>query len=1279
MRRNILVTSLVAVLAVGASGIYASAQDTTSAVLTGTVTGPDGKPLPNVRVYLTSGALLTPRDGRTDANGRFNFRLLPPGRYTITYSMDGFISRKAEMSLIAGVMANGDIRLRAMDVQGAAVEIVAEVSNVITPDKTDTAVQTAVTSDRIEEIGGRRGVGALQDLTPGLYGAIIGNTTNQQTTFSIRGGMGRGNKVLQDGQMVNDALAGIYFNSGDTIEDLVESVAVIQSPLNAKLGNTDGGIISITTKRGGNMFSGSLRYGGQRGNGLDNQENAWRTTTVYYPDSRGYARNPASPGGDLFNKNWQWSLTGPIIPNYLTFAVGGNLTPSVNTQQYWRDIAASWAQGQWPASLWGPNAGMNVLNRYVYLGTFYYDNDPTSSGYGDIVRKSYWGEANGPDSYTYYRSSSNTNTFNLYLQATPNHQFTYYYNQSNLFQGVLANRGVSSANQLLENPTDNGLDMISIAWNVSYKAVLGASGVFDARFGKSSSFYDYRTRGNESVTVRTYRSYISLGSLEYMQNIDPYYGSWEQIANTTPGKLGELIRPPGGNPYYADSSGWVSSGMIDNAWQGLESTGGWRGAQAFTSIGADASGTYGSDAISANANYQHMLEFKGQHVIDVGWNMNQVDAPGMPNGARYRASPVGQISYDIDIYHIGNRFADSYEGGHGSLGIEGPNAYRGKYIVFDVNRAMISDLEPWVLNRPGYVTQVGGVPQQSWLQDGLLWTRAGGGIHSQLRPYLTREYLPHMREFWGSDVGNMRTTTSSIYVNDMWTIDEHHSVMVGLRADMFSLKDSARTVHSYTKITPRLEYKFDLNGDQRHLFAASLAQFHQMPAANLFWPFIEKKWGNMSSRYWTGDDLSDPTLRKSGYYLVGKEDILNPKNYSYDMEFDYSLSGTLFGDVEKDFRPPTSTEFSVWYRHTFASGGSFKVSFNNRTWSDLYDMFPSSVFAWDNPNTVDVDETARIKATLRNTKDYTRKYNGVELQWDFPITRKVSFGGNYTYSRYFHNQTGIGSSEEQVDAAITSTGIGLQTPWHFDSLFSSNVVDADGNVLYNFGGHNAWSPMQSQSSEFGLGYYLIVNLTQGKARSNFTLRGNYTGGSTNYDRVTINTGQYLMPPGKNAAGADIFYNTFPGQSQPQLQSNMSAYFGKYTTNDSFSTNLTYNLNMPIAKRLTWFLNINVSNAFNHQPYVSSVPGGNMGNQSIVPWPFQANARGDRQNLAWDRPYLPPGAPDNPNYYNPAPNNPFVRGWSMSTTELNSGPAGRYYFGRYNSDPRTISMSTGIRF
>jgi len=1212
MRTKILVTPLVAVLAASAPSASLKAQDLTSAVLTGTVTGPDNKPLPKVRVYLTSPTLLSPRDGRTDEKGQFRFSLLPPGMYTITYSADGFISRKSEMQLVAGIVANGSIKLRAMDVQGETIEIVADVSNTITPDKTDTSVQTAFTSSRLEQIGAGRGVAAMQELTPGINGSI----TNITGGFNIRGGLNRSNKIMQDGQIVGDALYGVLLNTGETIEDLIESISIIQSPLNAKLGNTDGGIISIITKRGGNMFSGSLRYSGQRGNG-------WGAYAVTYPDMLGYQAAPNRPSDDNFSRSWQYSLSGPIIPNYLTFTIGGNITPTTYTNNAFSltgsdpatgfvafDLTQAW--GRWDSA-------------YAYLarmGTFYLDNDTHSPYYGNMVRAANWGAVTSRDAIAYGMRETGNQTFSLYLQAHPNHQFTYYYTQG------YDNSNINGAFNMGDIDPEYGAFTDTRAWNISYKAVLGATGILDARYGRSQNYRDQRKAGRESVQNKFYYTY------------------WNKIDGSSPrpNVLGSMVNANNMDQEYFNN--FMANGIIDNAWSVYTTAqyGNWAPIF-FNTIGINGSGSNGSVTNNINVNYMHMLEFKGQHNIDVGFEIVDANAPGIPSGARNYAGPVGQISWDLDDSQIGLMNMASFGLPGGTYSRAPVNRYRGKYIVFDV-RSKISDLEPHVLTRPRY----GVDSAANWLSDGPIWDVANNRLHPQLGDTGAMRIwdLPFMNARWGSDVGDMVNVTSSYYLNDMWTINENHSFMLGLRGDSFLLKDSSRTVHSYLKITPRFEYKFDLQGDQKHLFAASYAQFHQMAPMLLYWPFIRTKWGNTSYKLWTGDkvDSSKKTSNGLGYYLVDIEDILNPDNYGITRG--ENLSGEWFGDVDKGFRPPTSTEYSVWYRHSFGNGGFIRINFNTRTWSDLYDMFPGEVFEFTNPNTG--AKSNRLKTVLKNTDDFFRSYNGLELQWDFPITKKIAFGGSYTYSSFKHNQTSIGTSAQAFSNSEATPA--MQTPWWFDERFSTPVT-VNGETVYNFGTRD-WSQTKKQGSDFKITYYIIVDVSQGRARSNFTLRGGYTGPSTNYDSANVQFGVVKIPPITNF---DV--DGYNGQLLNQLD----VPFNSYTSGETFYNSLAYNLSMPLVKRLSWFLNVNVNNVFNNVPKSPSVPGGMYPNTSsataIRPWALYYSETGIAYQQNWNTATLW---------------NPFRDGWTWPGGNMDG-----YLNARDRNQRRSISMSTGVRF
>jgi len=134
------------------------AQDATSAVLAGRVTADrDGRPLEGAKLLLESPALLTPREAATDADGRFRIPLLPGGQYSITYTLDGYVSRRVAMRLVAGQVANASAKLKATDANGAKGETID--TSVQFParaqfDKTETVVQTVYSSDFLESVFG---------------------------------------------------------------------------------------------------------------------------------------------------------------------------------------------------------------------------------------------------------------------------------------------------------------------------------------------------------------------------------------------------------------------------------------------------------------------------------------------------------------------------------------------------------------------------------------------------------------------------------------------------------------------------------------------------------------------------------------------------------------------------------------------------------------------------------------------------------------------------------------------------------------------------------------------------------------------------------------------------------------------------------------------------------------------------------------------------------------------------------------------------------------------
>lgn len=81
------------------------------ATLSGTVTDPAGKVLPNVKVIIENLATGQPTETRTDADGVFSADNLAPGNYRVSFSVDGLGVKTTEIALAAGTRETRNIVL----------------------------------------------------------------------------------------------------------------------------------------------------------------------------------------------------------------------------------------------------------------------------------------------------------------------------------------------------------------------------------------------------------------------------------------------------------------------------------------------------------------------------------------------------------------------------------------------------------------------------------------------------------------------------------------------------------------------------------------------------------------------------------------------------------------------------------------------------------------------------------------------------------------------------------------------------------------------------------------------------------------------------------------------------------------------------------------------------------------------------------------------------------------------------------------------------------------
>jgi len=258
--------------------------------IVGKVTMDDGSALPGVSVQATSNVLPQPRNTVTGANGDFRLPLLPPGKYELTFTLQGMapVKRPASVVLRQDTMVNATLSIAG--VTGAATV----VATATLLDTESSALKAAVDEQVIKALPVGQEYRDLVKLVPGV----------QYSEDSVRGpsagGSGQDNVYSFDGVNVNLPLFGTL--SADPSSHDIEQVAVVKGGADATEFNRAAGITVNTVSRSGtNAFRGSLSYQMQ-------------------PESLIADRDTTS--ASVFEEDKDWAvanLGGPILKDRLFF------------------------------------------------------------------------------------------------------------------------------------------------------------------------------------------------------------------------------------------------------------------------------------------------------------------------------------------------------------------------------------------------------------------------------------------------------------------------------------------------------------------------------------------------------------------------------------------------------------------------------------------------------------------------------------------------------------------------------------------------------------------------------------------------------------------------------------------------------------------------------------------------------------------------------------------------------------------------------------------------
>ena len=124
--------------------------------------------------------------------------------------------------------------------------------------------------------------------------------------MTISGAFAYDNVFMIDGVDVNDNLFGTANNV--FIEDAIDETQVLTSGISAEYGRFSGGVINMVTKRGGNIFSGSVR--------LNLSNPAWNNESPL-------EKQRGTEHADQVSKFLEGTLGGPVMRDRVWFFFAG--------------------------------------------------------------------------------------------------------------------------------------------------------------------------------------------------------------------------------------------------------------------------------------------------------------------------------------------------------------------------------------------------------------------------------------------------------------------------------------------------------------------------------------------------------------------------------------------------------------------------------------------------------------------------------------------------------------------------------------------------------------------------------------------------------------------------------------------------------------------------------------------------------------------------------------------------------------------------------------------
>ncbi|WP_306601828.1 TonB-dependent receptor [Geothrix sp. 21YS21S-2] len=381
--------------------------------------------------------------------------------------------------------------------------------------------------------------------------------------------------------------------------------------------------------------------------------------------------------------------------------------------------------------------------------------------------------------------------------------------------------------------------------------------------------------------------------------------------------------------------------------------------------------------------------------------------------------------------------------------------------------------------------------------------------------------------------GGADTRIIGLFANDVWTLDNHWTINVGVRYDRNQVDlDPEGDRFTATSVTPRLSASYDLQGNTRHVFTLSLAEYAGQYNVSTFSATSVSNTVPVRQYKYYGAGNGGDALNANGsvnWSVWGKSATELGEGNPYQATANPLASRKVTADP--NIKPPRSREATLSYRYTDPRQ-SLSATFIHK----IQDNYVGLKY-------LGAPGTAAAAAPQQYFTDsgMEARYEGLEVQYKRQITPEFNVGGNFSWS---------------YTRANAGQGVGNSSRNQFGNFIPNDLVDPFGP-----------QPGQWSSSSTPLTMHLDATYTHsfGKAgKLEVSMLGNYWG--------------------RSFRG----YRTFNGPTSAAVQSygypsSVTRYYADSPTwwPEQFGFDLHVGYEIELYKKITFFTALDVLNVFNH--------------------------------------------------------------------------------------------------